>query len=48
MVETTLPQIRGNNPSTAEIIQKDGTRTFDGDALRLTPGREKKREPAPP
>ncbi|WP_405882233.1 DUF4429 domain-containing protein [Streptomyces sp. NBC_01384] len=25
----------------AEIIQKDGTWTFDGDALRLTPGREK-------
>ncbi|MCX5090440.1 DUF4429 domain-containing protein [Streptomyces sp. NBC_00365] len=25
----------------AEIIQKDGTWTFDGDALRLTPGRDK-------
>ncbi|MGC3000354.1 hypothetical protein ACPF8X_18840 [Streptomyces sp. G35A] len=25
----------------AEIIQKDGTRTFDGDAPRLTPGRDK-------
>ncbi|TPQ23020.1 DUF4429 domain-containing protein [Streptomyces sporangiiformans] len=25
----------------AEIIQKDGTWAFDGDALRLTPGREK-------
>lgn len=25
----------------AEIIQKDGTWTFDGDALRLTPGRDR-------
>ncbi|GAA0647073.1 DUF4429 domain-containing protein [Streptomyces thermocarboxydovorans] len=25
----------------AEIIQRDGTWTFDGDALRLTPGRDK-------
>src|SRR6059058_5685083 len=25
----------------AEILQKDGTWTFDGDALRLTPGRDK-------
>ncbi|MGQ4272413.1 hypothetical protein ACUALU_30920, partial [Nocardiopsis changdeensis] len=25
----------------AEIIQKDGTWAFDGDALRLTPGRDK-------
>lgn len=25
----------------AEIIQKDGTWVFDGDALRLTPGRDK-------
>ena len=25
----------------AEIIQKDGTWTFDGEALRLTPGRDK-------
>src|SRR6266545_3151593 len=25
----------------AEIIQKDGTWSFDGDALRLTPGRDK-------
>jgi hypothetical protein len=25
----------------AETIQKDGTWTFDGDALRLTPGRAK-------
>lgn len=25
----------------AEIIQRDGTWAFDGDALRLTPGRDK-------
>ncbi len=25
----------------AEIIQKDGTWVFDGDTLRLTPGRDK-------
>ncbi|GAA3233307.1 hypothetical protein GCM10020256_49380 [Streptomyces thermocoprophilus] len=25
----------------AEIIQKDGTWVFDGDALRLTPGHDK-------
>ncbi|MFI2200782.1 DUF4429 domain-containing protein [Streptomyces sp. NPDC020192] len=29
----------------AEIIQKDGTWTFDGDALRLTPGRDKNVSP---
>jgi hypothetical protein len=28
-------------PLMAEIIQKDGTWVFDGDALRLTPGRDK-------
>ncbi|GGY65355.1 hypothetical protein GCM10010300_05770 [Streptomyces olivaceoviridis] len=41
MVETTVPQIGWNNPRMAEIIQKDGTWAFDGDALRLTPGRDK-------
>lgn len=25
----------------AEIIQKDGTWTFDGDAVRIVPGRDK-------
>lgn len=25
----------------AEILQRDGTWTFDGDTLRLTPGRDK-------
>ncbi|MER6380869.1 DUF4429 domain-containing protein [Streptomyces sp. NPDC001250] len=29
----------------AEIIQKDGTWTFEGDALRLTPGRDKNVSP---
>lgn len=41
MVQTTLPQIRWNNRPMAEIIQKDGTWAFDGDALRLTPGRDR-------
>lgn len=33
--------MRWNNPRMAEIIQKDGTWAFDGDALRLNPGRDK-------
>ena len=31
----------GTIPRMAEIIQKDGTWAFDGDALRLTPGRDR-------
>lgn len=32
---------RCKNPRMAEIIQKDGTWTFDGDAVRIVPGRDK-------
>lgn len=41
LVETTRPYFRWNNPPMAEIIQKDATWAFDGDALRLTPGRDR-------
>ncbi len=41
MVETTVPQIGWNNPRMAEILRKDGTWALDGDAVRVTPGRDR-------
>lgn len=35
------PRGRCENPEVAEIIQKDGTWTFDGDSVRIVPGRDK-------
>lgn len=41
LVETTRRFSRWNNSPMAEIIQKEATWSFEGDALRLTPGRDR-------